>query len=91
MLYGAFGWRSALESAPALYALPMMAYGAVACIALRNPDGAYRQAGAGLALLLAGGLVPSTPARLLMWVLGVALVARSSIVFGERVVAARSD
>lgn len=90
VLYGAFGWRALLDREPMLYVIPAVAGAAVGALGLFRHDGAEKQAGAAVVLLSAGGLVASSPARLLMWVLGAALLSRAAIVFGERIVAGRT-
>ncbi len=91
VLYGAFGWRALLDQTPALYAVPVGVFASVAAIGVVRTDGAEKQAGAGVALLACAGLAASSPARLLMWVLGAALISRAAIVFGERIVEGRTS
>lgn len=91
VLYGAERVELFLEAAPFLYVVVFAAALGIGAHAVFSSDAAMRQAGAGLLLLVAGGYAARSPGRLLMTVLAVALIARSCIVLGERMLLRRAE
>ena len=91
VLYGAARVELFLESAPFLYVVVLAAALGIGARAVVASDPALRQAGTGLLLLVAGGYAARSPGRLLMTVLAIALIARSCIVLGERLVLLRAE
>jgi hypothetical protein len=91
VLYGAERVELFLESAPFVYVVLLSTAVAVGVAGVTSGDSAHRQAGAGVLLLVAGGYAARSPGRLLMTVLAVALLARTCIVLGERVLLLREE
>ena len=66
-----------------LYAIPVGMAWAVTAAAALSSDATRRQLGAALLLSLSAGYAPRTPSTLILTVLAVALLARSSIAFAR--------
>lgn len=79
LVYGALKLDLLPSRYAILYAIPLGMGWAVSVAAVLSKDAARRQLGAGLVLLMSAGYAPRTPGSLIMTVLGVALLARSSI------------
>ncbi len=89
IVYGMVGGDLFVEGAPSVYILHLAVAIGVAVTALVTREGAHVQAGSALLLLASAGFAPRAPLRLLVMVLGACMLARASIVFGERLLAAR--
>ncbi len=79
VLYGAVRFEAFLESAGLVYAVPFGLYLGLGLGTLCASRAGERQIGAAALLLLGAGYGPRTPGQLLMMVLGVTLLARSTI------------
>lgn len=84
MIYGALRLDLLPEAYAALYAIPLGIGWAVTGAAVLAKDPVRRQLGASLLLLLSAGYAPRTPGALVMTVVGVALMARSTIASARR-------
>ncbi len=80
LLYGALKLDLLPERVAILYAIPLGIGWAVTVAAILSKDSSRRQLGAALMLLLSAGYGPRTPSALILTVLAVALLARTSIV-----------
>jgi len=83
ILYGAMRVRLFLGFAPALYSVPFAIGFGAASAALLSGDPTRRQGGAAVMLFLGAGYAPTAPGQLLMLVLAMALLTRSSVTLGE--------
>lgn len=84
IVYGATRLEMLLESIPEAYTVPLALGFGVGVGALVSDDAARRQAGAGVLLVVAAGYAARSPSRLLMMVLGAALLARATVVLAGR-------
>jgi hypothetical protein len=84
LIYGALKLDVLPSRFAILYAIPLGMGWAVSVAAVLSRDAARRQLGAGLVLLMSAGYAPRTPGSLIMTVLAVALLARSSIAVARR-------
>jgi len=84
IVYGATRLEMLLESIPQAYTLPIALGLGVGVGALTSADPTRRQAGAGVLLVVAAGYAAKSPSRLLMMVLGAALLARATVVLAGR-------
>ena len=87
LVYGALKLDLFPDRLAILYAIPLGIGWAVTVAAALSKDSARRQLGVGLVLLLSSGYAPRTPGALVLTVLGVALLARTSIAVARQ----RSD
>lgn len=78
LLYGALH-ADLLVGVPWVYAAVVATAAGVGVAGALAPEPSDRQGAAGLLLLLSAGFAPTTPATLLMMVLGVTLVGRASV------------
>lgn len=83
-LYGALRLDLLPDRYSVLYAIPLGVGWAVAVSAALSKDAARRQLGAALVVLLSTGYAPRTPCALILTVVGVALLARTSIALAKR-------
>lgn len=84
LLYGALRLDFLPDEDFTLYAIPLGVGAAVTVAAAMSRSSISRQLGAALLLLLSAGYAPRTPSTLLLTVLGVALLARSSMALARR-------
>jgi hypothetical protein len=84
LLYTAFHLELLPDRLAVLYAIPLGMGWAVTVAAAMSKDPARRQMGAALILLLCAGYAPRTAATLILTVLAVALLARTSIAIAGR-------
>lgn len=89
VVYGMVGGELFVDALPSIYVLQLAVATGVAVTALVTREEAHVQAGAALLLLASAGFAPRAPLRLLVMVLGACMLARASIVFGERLLVAR--
>lgn len=84
IVYGATRLELLLEALPQAYVVPIAIGFGVGCAALTSDDATHRQAGAAVLLIIAAGYAAKSPGRLLMMVLGTALLARATLVLAAR-------
>lgn len=91
IVYGLVGTEIFVDAVPMLYVVCLAAGVGIAVSALASGDRTFMQVGAAILLLDAAGFAPQAPARLLAMVLAAAMMARSSLVLGERARTAAVD
>lgn len=84
IVYGATRLELLLETLPEAYVIPISLGFAVGLGALTSDDPTHRQAGAAVLLIVAAGYAAKSPSRLLMMVLGAALLARATLALAGR-------